>query len=85
VSGPGTTGGGTVQDSGKQEAYFERIAAMNLRNPRLIGFGIGDKASFNRACQYAEGAIIGSAFIRALEGKEDASKAAREFVESVLK
>jgi len=84
VSGPGTTGGGTTQDPTKQEAYFERIAAMNLRNPRLIGFGIGDKASFDRACRYAEGAIIGSAFIRALEGKEDAPAAAREFVESVL-
>jgi len=84
VSGPGTTGGGTVQDAGKQEAYFERIASMNLRNPRLIGFGIGDKVSFNRACRYAEGAIIGSAFIKALDGKEDAPAAAREFVESVL-
>ncbi|GGF13372.1 tryptophan synthase subunit alpha [Hymenobacter cavernae] len=84
VSGPGTTGGGTAQDPTKQEAYFERIAAMNLRNPRLIGFGIGDKASFERACRYAEGAIIGSAFIKALESKEDAPAAAREFVESVL-
>lgn len=84
VSGPGTTGGGTTQDPAKQEAYFERIAAMNLRNPRLIGFGIGDKDSFNRACRYADGAIIGSAFIKALEGKEDAPAAAREFVESVL-
>ncbi|WP_317175033.1 tryptophan synthase subunit alpha [Hymenobacter qilianensis] len=69
---------------GVQEAYFERIATMNLRNPRLIGFGIGDKTSFERACSYADGAIIGSAFIRALEGADDAPAAAKAFVSSVL-
>ena len=85
VSGPGTTGGQNTQGEGVQEAYFERIAAMKLRNPRLIGFGIGDKASFARACSYAEGAIIGSAFIRALDGTQDAPAAAKAFVSSVLK
>ncbi|WP_375417677.1 tryptophan synthase subunit alpha, partial [uncultured Hymenobacter sp.] len=68
VSGPGTTGGANTQAAGEQEAYFQRIEAMQLRNPRLIGFGIADKASFQNACQHAEGAIIGSALIRALEG-----------------
>jgi len=84
VSGPGTTGGANTQAEGVQEAYFERIAAMNLRNPRLIGFGIGDQASFARACQYADGAIIGSALIRALEHAEDAPAAASRFVSSIL-
>jgi tryptophan synthase alpha chain len=84
VSGPGTTGGANTQAAGVQEAYFRRIEAMNLRNPRLIGFGIGDRASFQHACQYAEGAIIGSAFIRALESTADAPAAARQFVQSVL-
>ncbi|MCC2545296.1 tryptophan synthase subunit alpha [Hymenobacter sp. BT175] len=85
VSGPGTTGSGATQAEGVQEAYFQRIAAMNLRNPRLIGFGIADKASFDRACGYAEGAIIGSALIRALEGQQDAPAAATKFVASILK
>jgi tryptophan synthase alpha chain len=85
VSGPGTTGGQNTQAEGVQEAYFQRIEAMNLRNPRLIGFGIGDKASFQNACQHAEGAIIGSALIRALEGVEDAPAAATRFISSVLK
>jgi len=85
VSGPGTTGSQTAQDSTTQEAYFQRIEAMNLRNPRLIGFGIGDKQSFDRACQYAEGAIIGSALIKAMDGVDDAPAAARRFVQSVLK
>ncbi|WP_426491173.1 tryptophan synthase subunit alpha [Hymenobacter sp. 102] len=84
VSGPGTTGGANTQAEGVQEAYFQRIEAMNLRNPRLIGFGIGDKTSFKNACQYAEGAIIGSALIRALEGVDDAPAAAKRFVSSVL-
>ncbi|SNR33756.1 tryptophan synthase subunit alpha [Hymenobacter mucosus] len=84
VSGPGTTGGANTQAEGVQEAYFQRIEEMQLRNPRLIGFGIGDKASFQHACQYAEGAIIGSALIRALDGVDDAPAAAQRFVQSVL-
>ena len=84
VSGPGTTGSDTSRDAGAQLAYFQRIEGMNLRNPRLIGFGIGDKKSFDNACQYAEGAIIGSALIRALDGAADAPAAARAFVHSVL-
>ena len=86
VSGPGTTGGsGAAQAAGVQEAYFERIEAMQLRNPRLIGFGIADRASFQNACQHAEGAIIGSALIRALDDVEDAPAAAASFVASILK
>ncbi|SHK78703.1 tryptophan synthase subunit alpha [Hymenobacter psychrotolerans] len=84
VSGPGTTGGQNTQAEGVQEAYFQRIEDMQLRNPRLIGFGISDKASFRQACRYAEGAIIGSALIRALEDTEDAPAAAQQFVRSVL-
>ncbi len=49
-----------------QEAYFKRIADMNLKNPQIVGFGISDKTSFNQATQYAKGAIIGSAFIKNL-------------------
>ncbi|WP_426493621.1 hypothetical protein [Hymenobacter sp. 102] len=45
---------------------------------------MGDKTSFKNACQYAEGAIIGSALIRALEGVDDAPAAAKRFVSSVL-
>lgn len=46
-----------------QEAYFERIAAMNLKNPQVIGFGINNSETFKQATLYAKGAIIGSAFI----------------------
>ena len=46
--------------------YFKRVEAMQLNNPRLIGFGIQTKKAFDVACEYASGAIIGSAFIKAL-------------------
>ena len=67
-----------------QKDYFARIAALDLPQPRLIGFGISDAKSFRTACEYANGAIIGSAFIRALTGRTDVGAATREFVEGIL-
>ena len=52
-----------------QQAYFKRIANMNLKNPQIVGFGINDATTFNQATQYAKGAIIGSAFIKNLTEK----------------
>jgi tryptophan synthase alpha chain len=52
--------------SNQQIAYFERIQSMKLKSRLIIGFGISDKATFNTACKYAHGAIIGSAFIKDL-------------------
>ncbi len=52
--------------SNNQLAYFERIKAMNLKSKLIVGFGISDKQTFNTACNYANGAIIGSAFIKNL-------------------
>ncbi|WP_435414672.1 tryptophan synthase subunit alpha [Polaribacter aestuariivivens] len=53
--------------SKEQIAYFERIKAMNLKSKLIVGFGISDKSTFNTACQFANGAIIGSAFIKNLD------------------
>lgn len=47
--------------------YFERIKAMNLKSTLIVGFGISNKSTFNKVCEYANGSIIGSAFIRFLE------------------
>ena len=52
--------------SNNQVAYFERIKNMNLQSKLIIGFGISDKQTFNTACEYANGTIIGSAFIKSL-------------------
>lgn len=67
----------------QQIAYFERINALQLKNPRLIGFGISNHETFQTACQYANGAIIGSAFIRALEQNIDLEQTIIEFIQSI--
>ena len=64
-------------------AYFNRIQAMNLRNPRLIGFGIKDRETFETACRYASGAIVGSAFIRQLEQHGATVESVKAFVDQV--
>ena len=70
--------------SSEQVEYFERINAMQLKSPRLIGFGISDNKTFTKACKYANGAIIGSAYIRALAAGNSVEQATKEFVEMVI-
>ena len=82
VSSNSTTGAKTsVSDFQKQ--YFERINSVSLKNPRLIGFGISNAETFNNACQYASGAIIGSAFVKALEGPESPENKISRFIHSI--
>ena len=50
--------------------YFERVQNMTLKSPTLIGFNIKDAKSYQTACAYSEGAIIGSAFIKAINGSD---------------
>ena len=82
VSNSSITGAKNEISAG-QLAYFERVAAMQLHNPRLIGFGISNHDTFNTACSYAQGAIIGSAFIKALAGGGDLSGTIQDFVQMV--
>ncbi len=58
--------GSTSGFGNTQEAYFDRIASYNLKNPQIVGFGIKDNETFNQATKTAKGAIIGSAFIKML-------------------
>ena len=68
VSSASTTG--TQQGFGKvQQDYFERIAAMELKHPQIVGFGISNAKTFEQATSKAKGAIIGSAFIKELTKK----------------
>jgi tryptophan synthase alpha chain len=62
--------GGHLQVSVNIEDYYKRIKAMHLNNPAIIGFGISDNKSFTKACEYAAGAIVGSAFVKLLEAEE---------------
>lgn len=75
--------GSTSGVSDEMLAYFDRINAMNLRNPRLIGFGIKDNETFQMANKYANGAIIGSAFIRLLQENGADSDIISDFVRVV--
>lgn len=82
VSSASTTG--AKEGIGKeQENYFKRIKAMKLKNPLMIGFGISDNKTFSKACEYANGAIIGSAFIKAIDNKNDLKGNIKTFVKKI--
>ncbi|MBG0859934.1 MAG: tryptophan synthase subunit alpha [Bacteroidales bacterium] len=67
VSTAATTG--TINNFDESQiAYFKKVNDLNLKTPRLIGFGISNNETFIQACNFANGAIIGSSFIRALDG-----------------
>ncbi|MES2777103.1 MAG: tryptophan synthase subunit alpha [Bacteroidota bacterium] len=82
VSSSSTTG--TDKNFASLENYFEKLEKLSLKNPVLVGFGIKDKTSFSEACKYANGAIIGSAYIKALEHVTDVNAATKDFLAAVL-
>jgi len=82
VSSYATTGSGKGFE--QSQSYFERLKNMNLKNPRLIGFGIKDKSTFQNACRYAHGAIIGTAFIKALEMEGEIEEKVKNFIREIL-
>lgn len=63
--------------------YFRRVNAMNLKNPRLIGFGISNKTTFDAACENASGAIIGSKFVSLLGSEKSVDEAAKKLIEAI--
>lgn len=84
VSSAATTGAQKSFNEAKQE-YFRRINAMNLRNPRMIGFGISNKQTLESAQANASGAIIGSKFVTLLEELKDPEKAVDMLFEALKK
>lgn len=83
VSSSSTTGNN--KGIGQQEDYFIRLKKMDLKNPILVGFGIKDKQTFQSACKYSNGAIIGSAYIKALQHTGDIEEATEQFLDSILR
>ena len=81
VSSSATTG--KDKDFTAVEKYLQRLQSMKLKNPVLVGFGIKDKETFQSACRYANGAIIGTAFIKALEN--DDGNTVKQQTESFIK
>lgn len=82
VSSSATTGNNKPIE--EQEAYFKKLEKMNLKNPVLVGFGIKDKKTFQAACKYSNGAIIGSAYINALKNNADIAQTTKEFLNTIL-
>jgi tryptophan synthase alpha chain len=82
VSSYSTTGSGKGIE--QSQAYFERVKKLGLKNPRMIGFGIRDKETFQYACRYASGAIIGTAFVKALEEEGTVESKVENFVRGIL-
>jgi len=66
-------------------SYLERLKDYQLKNPVLAGFGIKDKQTFEAACMHASGAIIGSAYIKALEHTKDINQTTQLFLNAILK
>jgi len=83
VSSAATTGTQTSFDN--KVEYFNRINAMNLKTPRLIGFGISNKSTRDMVNRFSSGAIIGSAFIKALEETKDVRKGVKLLLENLEK
>ncbi len=82
VSSSSTTG--SDKNMTDVNAYLERLKSYHLKNPVLVGFGIKDKPTFEAACKHANGAIIGTAFIKELENAIDIAGATKTFIKGVI-
>jgi len=80
VSSASTTGAKDVFNN-DQDAYFNRIHNLNLKNPQIVGFGISNNKTYKAATTFAKGAIIGSAFIKMLS--QTGIKGIASFVKSI--
>lgn len=82
VASAGITGNIKTSEDYRTQ-YFERIRNLHLRNKTVIGFGIKDHASYTHACSHADGAIIGTAFIKHLKENGASEEAVGKFVKSI--
>ena len=81
VSSSSTTG--SDKKMADVTAYLQRLKGNNLKNPVLVGFGIKDRSTFEAACANANGAIIGTAYIKALAEPGNVADITRKFLESI--
>jgi len=76
---------GSDKDFAPVENYLKRLQSLRLTNPFLVGFGIKDKQTFATACRYSAGAIIGSAYIKAIENSKNIEESTKRFIASIRK
>jgi tryptophan synthase alpha chain len=82
VSSSSTTG--SNKNMTDVNAYLQKLKKMQLTNPVLVGFGIKDKQTFDTACAHANGAIIGTAYIKALEASNDVVGTTKVFLRAIV-
>lgn len=75
---------GSDKDFSEVERYLKKIKSYALKNPVLVGFGINDKNTFDAACSHANGAIIGTAFIKVLEKTTNIERTVLEFIKGII-
>lgn len=78
-----STTGASSKDISSAATYFQKLKDADLKNPLMIGFNIHDKQTFDFACQYAKGAIIGSAFIKAIKDSKNLTYDINNFVKNI--
>jgi tryptophan synthase alpha chain len=82
VSSSSTTGAkSAISDT--QTSYFARVQSMKLKNPLVVGFGISNHETFTRTCQYANGAIVGSAFVKTIDQSANIKADIDNFIKSI--
>lgn len=82
VSSNGTTGARS-SFAGSSDGYFERVNGMGLVHPRLIGFGVSSKSTFDAACSSSSGAIIGSHFVKLLKSEPSICSAVDRLISDI--
>jgi len=82
VSSSATTGSALNFDM--VDAYLQKLKQLQLNNPILVGFGVKDATSFELASKHTAGAIIGSAYIKALENNKDVTATTAQFLSSII-
>jgi tryptophan synthase alpha chain len=81
VSSSSITGSGN--DFTGIKDYLQKLEKFRLKNPVLVGFGISDKQSFDTVCRYANGGIIGSAYIKVLQKSNNPVKDTMYFLRQI--
>lgn len=75
--------GTNINLEAQQATYFNRLKTLRLKNPTVIGFGIKDRNTFELACRNANGAIIGSAFVKYIEQASNMKESIQEFIKGI--
>ncbi len=73
--------GNTLSSFEELRSFYNQLNALQLKNKTLIGFGISNSSQYENACQLANGAIIGSAFISSIVNAQPA----KNFIHNIRK